>query len=240
LVPSSASGQESGSASTQPLASEYQRLRAELDRVNAEVAALKRRGRSVRTEYLLRDKMAEAEALARNVTAAESRLRAVRGAVPAETPAGMVRSNWRPRLTSCPIRRVAFVPKPKPWRVPRNRSGRARPCAGAPERGTVTRSPGLKHRSASRSLRPRVHTGRPTETQAGILQQLADPQRRAVTAYPSRAGAAQPAPRHRRPRTLSGRAPQSRLLSDPLLCPPSFLAAPRLPLPRRPPRQATR
>jgi len=92
LVPSSASGQESGSASTQPLASEYQRLRAELDRVNAEVAALKRRGRSVRTEYLLRDKMAEAEALARNVTAAESRLRAVRGAVPAETPAGMVQT----------------------------------------------------------------------------------------------------------------------------------------------------
>jgi hypothetical protein len=92
LVPLSVFGQEASSASTQPVASEYQRLRADLDRVNAEVAALKLRGRSVRTEYFLRDKMAEAEALARKVTAAESRLRAARGPVPAETSAGMVQT----------------------------------------------------------------------------------------------------------------------------------------------------
>jgi hypothetical protein len=89
---SSVFAQESGSASSQPFASEYQRLRAELDRVNAEVAALKGRGHSVRTDYLLRDKMAEAEALARKLTAAEARLRAVRGSLPAETPAGMVQT----------------------------------------------------------------------------------------------------------------------------------------------------
>jgi hypothetical protein len=85
LAPSPVFAQGTGSASTQRLASEYQRLRADLDRVNAQVAALKQGGRGVRTDYLLRDKMAEAEALARKVTAAEARLRASRGPLPAET-----------------------------------------------------------------------------------------------------------------------------------------------------------
>jgi prefoldin subunit 5 len=93
LTPASVFAQDSGSASTQRLASEYQRLRADLDRLNAEVAALKSRGRSVRTDYLLRDKMAEAEALARRVTVAEARLRAVRGPLPAAaTPSGTVQT----------------------------------------------------------------------------------------------------------------------------------------------------
>jgi hypothetical protein len=85
LASSPVFAQASGTASTQRLASEYQRLHADLDRVNAEVAALKRGGRGVRTDYLLRDKMAEAEALARKVTAAEARLRAAHGPLPAET-----------------------------------------------------------------------------------------------------------------------------------------------------------
>jgi hypothetical protein len=85
LASSPVFAQATGTASTQRLASEYQRLRADLDRVNAEVAALKRGGRGVRTDYLLRDKMAEAEALARKVTAAEARLRAAHGPLPAET-----------------------------------------------------------------------------------------------------------------------------------------------------------
>ena len=93
LAPVSVFAQGSGSTSTQTLTSEYQRLRADLDRLNAEVAALKSRGRSVRTDYLLRDKMAEAEAVARRVTAAEARLRAIRGPLPvAETPAGTVQT----------------------------------------------------------------------------------------------------------------------------------------------------
>jgi hypothetical protein len=90
LTPAFAQG--SGPASAQSLASEYQRLRADLDRLNADVAALKGRGRSVRTDYFLRDKMAEAEALARKVTAAEARLRAVRGPLPPGTPAGVVQT----------------------------------------------------------------------------------------------------------------------------------------------------
>ncbi len=85
LAPLPVFAQATGSASNQRPASEYQRLRADLDRVNAEVAALKQGGRGVRSDYLLRDKMAEAEALARKVTAAESRLRAARGPLPAET-----------------------------------------------------------------------------------------------------------------------------------------------------------
>lgn len=92
LTLASVFAQDSDSASTQRLASEYQRLRAELDRLNADVAALKSRGRSVRTDYLLRDKMAEAEALARKVTAAEAHLRAVRGPSAPETPAGAVQT----------------------------------------------------------------------------------------------------------------------------------------------------
>ncbi|MGA9656677.1 MAG: hypothetical protein WBV96_22480, partial [Polyangia bacterium] len=74
LAPAFVFAQASGPASTQRLASECQRLRADLDRLNAEVAALKRGTRSVRTDYLLRDKLAEAEALARKLTAAEARL----------------------------------------------------------------------------------------------------------------------------------------------------------------------
>jgi len=92
LAPASVLAQGSGPASTQSLASECQHLRADLDRLNADVAALKSRGRSVRTDYLLRDKMAEAEALARKVTAAEARLRAVRGPLPPEMPAGTVQT----------------------------------------------------------------------------------------------------------------------------------------------------
>ncbi len=168
LAPSPVFAQGTGSASTQRLASEYQRLRADLDRVNAEVAALKRGGRGVRADYLLRDKMAEAEALARKVTAAEARLRAARGPLPAETlvdtvqtpPATprMAPSNWRPRRTSCLIRRVAFALKPKPWRIPQNRSEPARPCVGVPVRGTATHSPVLRHPNASRSFRRKART----------------------------------------------------------------------------------
>jgi hypothetical protein len=92
LASASVLAQGSGPASTQRLASEYQQLRADLDRVNAEVAALKRGGRSVRTDYLLRDKLAEAEALARKVMAAEARLRADGELLPAESPAALVQT----------------------------------------------------------------------------------------------------------------------------------------------------
>jgi hypothetical protein len=66
--------------------SDSQRLRADLDRVNAEIAGLKSGGRSVRNDYLLRDKLAEAEALARKLTEAEKGERASRTTVPKEIP----------------------------------------------------------------------------------------------------------------------------------------------------------
>ncbi len=59
------------------------RLRAELDRVNAEIAALKRAERNVRNEYTLREKMADAEALARRLTDAERLARDLRPATAA-------------------------------------------------------------------------------------------------------------------------------------------------------------
>ena len=55
------------------------RLRAELARVNAEVAELKRGDRSIRGDYRLRERMADAEALAQRLTSAEANLRALGG-----------------------------------------------------------------------------------------------------------------------------------------------------------------
>jgi len=56
---------------------DLERLQAELARANAEVAVLKRSSRSVRGDYRLRDRMADAEALAKKVTETEARLRAL-------------------------------------------------------------------------------------------------------------------------------------------------------------------
>jgi len=68
---------------------EFIRLRSDLDRVNAEVAALKGDDRSARNDYRLRDRMADAEDLAQKVTQAEARLRALGwagGSVPSAGP----------------------------------------------------------------------------------------------------------------------------------------------------------
>jgi len=62
-------------------------LRGELARVNAEIAALKRGSRTLRSDYRLLERMADAEALALKLTAAEARLRAQAGEG-ARSPAG--------------------------------------------------------------------------------------------------------------------------------------------------------
>jgi hypothetical protein len=85
LAPASGFAQAAPPPSIQ---SDSQRLRAELDKVNAEIGGLKGGGRSVRNDFLLRDKLAEAEALARKLTEAETRERAARAPVPAEIPGG--------------------------------------------------------------------------------------------------------------------------------------------------------
>lgn len=56
---------------------DFTRLQEELARVNAEIAQLKRSDRSVRDDYRLRDRMADAEALAQKLGRAETRLRAL-------------------------------------------------------------------------------------------------------------------------------------------------------------------
>lgn len=63
-------------AEVSKLEAECARLRAELAQVNADVAALKRGDRGVRNDYRLRQRLADAEALARKLTDAEAKLRA--------------------------------------------------------------------------------------------------------------------------------------------------------------------
>jgi hypothetical protein len=66
-------------------------LRAELARVNVEVAELKRGTRSLRNDYRLRERMADAEALAKKLIAAEANVRTLGGGrPPASTGAPLV------------------------------------------------------------------------------------------------------------------------------------------------------
>jgi hypothetical protein len=76
-----------GTAALRRAEDTVERLRAELARVNADVAALKRGHRSLRNDYRLRERMADAEALAQKLTAAEAKLRALGGG-PNAMPAG--------------------------------------------------------------------------------------------------------------------------------------------------------
>jgi len=77
-------------------ASERTRLAAELERINAEIDALKRSPRGIRDDYRLRNRMADAEAVARRLTELEARsgpARAPEGggapaALPREVPVG--------------------------------------------------------------------------------------------------------------------------------------------------------
>jgi len=60
--------------STDTLQAERARLRAQLDKVNAEIDALKHDGRGVRDDYRLRARLADAESLARRLIDIEARL----------------------------------------------------------------------------------------------------------------------------------------------------------------------
>src|SRR6478609_5158846 len=60
--------------SADALQAQRARLRAELDKVNAEIDALKRAGRDVRDDYRLRARLADAESLARRLMDIDARL----------------------------------------------------------------------------------------------------------------------------------------------------------------------
>jgi hypothetical protein len=75
--PGQAAAQTNDSPALRQAISEFARLRADLDRINTEVAELKRADRTVRNDYRLRDRMADAEAMAQKVTQAEARMRAL-------------------------------------------------------------------------------------------------------------------------------------------------------------------
>jgi hypothetical protein len=74
--PEHAAAQGGNSPALRRAVADFTRLRADLDRINAEVAELKRADPTVRNGYRLRERMADAEALALKVTQAETKLRA--------------------------------------------------------------------------------------------------------------------------------------------------------------------
>jgi hypothetical protein len=75
-----------GQGAVDALAAERARLRAQLDKVNAEIDALKRAGGGVRDDYRLRARLADAESLARRLTDIEARLGIRVGAAPKPQP----------------------------------------------------------------------------------------------------------------------------------------------------------
>lgn len=77
---------QSAQRSTAALIAERDKLRADLDQVNAEIADLKQSGRGVRSDYLLRQRMAESESLARRLTTTEAQLREAIPAPAVEPP----------------------------------------------------------------------------------------------------------------------------------------------------------
>jgi hypothetical protein len=82
-APARAAAEPTGAGSAvSSLRAERDRVRAELDRTNAEIGGLKRGDRGVGDDYRLRRKMAEAEALARRLTAIEADLPREGGAAP--------------------------------------------------------------------------------------------------------------------------------------------------------------
>jgi hypothetical protein len=72
LAPAPARAQSQGASDA--LQAERARLRAQLDKVNAEIDALKRAGGGVRDDYRLRARLADAESMARRLMEIEARL----------------------------------------------------------------------------------------------------------------------------------------------------------------------
>jgi hypothetical protein len=83
LGPSARAQAQDHAVQTQQLQADCAALRIQLDRVNSEIAVLKQADRNVRTEYRLREKMADAEAVARKLTELERQLRTARPIAPA-------------------------------------------------------------------------------------------------------------------------------------------------------------
>jgi hypothetical protein len=74
-VPATARAQQAaGGGARAALVAERQRVRSDLDRANAEIDGLKRANRSLRDDYRLRARLADAEALARRLTELDARL----------------------------------------------------------------------------------------------------------------------------------------------------------------------
>ncbi len=82
VVPPAAQAFQNQNRGEPALAAECARLRVELEKANAEISSLKRGDRGVRDDYRLRRRLADAEQLAKQLTAAEAELRRLRGPAP--------------------------------------------------------------------------------------------------------------------------------------------------------------
>ena len=104
-------------AASEALLAERARLRAALDRVNAEIDLLKRAGGGVRDDYRLRARLADAESLARKLIDIEASLGLhLDGGVPSPAAAAADgrRDRWPPIWTPRPTSSPTSAPAPRP------------------------------------------------------------------------------------------------------------------------------
>ena len=171
---------------SEALLAERARLRAALDRVNAEIDWLKRAGGGVRDDYRLRARLADAESLARKLIDIEARLGLhLDGAVPSPSrcrprrpPRPTGRPIWTPRLTSSPTRRAGCASRPTRSAAAPASSKDDRSCASASPTSIAIRLRRWKVRSgASPAHRRRRRSG---QSAGGVT----------VVPMPNRGGAA--------------------------------------------------
>ncbi len=95
-----------------PLA-ERERLRADLARVQAEIDRLKAGGPGLRSDYVLRARLADAEALARRLTELDAQIKARTDAAVGPRAGGAGTRPWEPsRWPTRPTDRPSWRPRP--------------------------------------------------------------------------------------------------------------------------------
>ena len=145
--------------SAETLQAERARLRAQLDKVNAEIDGLKHASRGMRDDYRLRARLADAESLARRLIDIEARLgirvdgAAKVGPPPTAAPTdGPADLDAKADILANQSRRIRAQADALAAAPPTRRA--ARSCAGRPRTSTVIRSRRWKDRSGASPAAP--------------------------------------------------------------------------------------